>query len=185
MKDGIVMKPAQSAAGEARALAVQAKAAADQATDAKLLARLAKRRLKEARRRVLGPESVNIQSLEIATAGRTVRLVKHGEVWSLTQPLDWPANPLAVSGIVQDLALLEQKASFNVADLANNKLSLADYGLDKPKLTVVFTSGESGVTTTLPTLGAGAIHGDWPVRLSRVSSVVISIASSSCARADF
>jgi hypothetical protein len=50
MKEAILIKPAQTAAGEARALAVQAKTATDQATDAKLLARLAKRRLKEARR---------------------------------------------------------------------------------------------------------------------------------------
>ena len=48
-------------------------------------------RLKEARRHVLGPETINIQSLEIATGGRTVRLVKRGEGWALTQPFDWPA----------------------------------------------------------------------------------------------
>ena len=98
-------------------------------------------RLKEARRRVLGPESVNIQSLEIATGGRTVRLVKRGEAWSLTQPFDWPANPFAVNRILTTLQNLQHETSFAVADLAKNGQSLTDYGLEKPSLTVTFTTG--------------------------------------------
>jgi Domain of unknown function (DUF4340) len=98
-------------------------------------------RLKEARRRVLGPESVNIQSLEIVAGGRTVRLVKRGEAWALTQPFDWPANPFAVNRILTTLQNLQHETSFAVADLAKNGQSLADYGLEKPSLTVTFTSG--------------------------------------------
>ena len=98
-------------------------------------------RLKEARRRVLGPESVNIQSLEITTGGQTVRLVKRGEAWSLTQPFDWPANPFAVNRILTTLQNLQHETSFAVADLAKNGQSLADYGLEKPSLTVTFTTG--------------------------------------------
>ena len=98
-------------------------------------------RLKEARRHVLGPESVNIQSLEIATGGRIVRLVKRGEAWALTQPFDWPANPFAVNRILITLQTLQHETSFAVADLAKNGQSLADYGLEKPSLTVTFTTG--------------------------------------------
>jgi hypothetical protein len=104
-------------------------------------------RLKEARRRVLGPESINIQSLEIATGGRTVRLVKHGEAWALTQPFDWPANPYAVNRILTTLQTLQHETSFSVADLAKNGQSLADYGLEKPSLTVTFTTGLAGPET--------------------------------------
>jgi hypothetical protein len=98
-------------------------------------------RLKEERRRVLGPESVNIQSLEIATGGRTVRLVKRGDAWALTQPFDWPANPFAVNRILTTLQNLQHETSFAVADLAKNGQSLANYGLEKPSLTVTFTTG--------------------------------------------
>ena len=98
-------------------------------------------RLKEARRHVLGPETINIQSLEIATGGRTVRLVKRGEAWALTQPFDWPANPFAVSRILTTLQNLQHETSFAVADLAKNGQSLANYGLEKPSLTVTFTTG--------------------------------------------
>ena len=109
-------------------------------------------RLKEARRHVLGPESVNIQSLEIATSGRTVRLVKRGEAWSLTQPFDWPANPFAVNRILTTLQNLQHETSFAVADLAKNGQSLADYGLEKPSLTVTFTTGLAQAGATGPEL---------------------------------
>ena len=83
MKEGILIKPEQSAAGEARALAVKAKAAADQATDAKLLARLAKRRLKEARRdfkrarkasKKARKEAKVLQAAALAAAGKAAYL---------------------------------------------------------------------------------------------------------------
>jgi hypothetical protein len=109
-------------------------------------------RLKEARRRVLGPESVNIQSLEIASGGRTVHLVKRGEAWALTQPFDWPANPFAVNRILTTLQNLQHETSFAVADLAKNGQSLADYGLEKPSLTVTFTTGLTQPATPGPEL---------------------------------
>ncbi|MSU66548.1 MAG: DUF4340 domain-containing protein [Opitutus sp.] len=99
----------------------------------------------ETRRRVLGPEAANIRSLEISTtAGNVVSLVRNRDTWFLTKPLDWPANPHAVSSIVHELQLLEHETSFRVADLAKTNQALADYGLDKPKLTVAFSSRDPG-----------------------------------------
>ncbi len=103
---------------------------------------------REARRRVLGPETANIRSLEVkstATAG-SFGLERERETWFLTKPLDrWPANSLAVSGILHGLQLLEHETSFAVADLSKNNQTLADFGLDKPKLTVAFTSGDPAI----------------------------------------
>lgn len=97
----------------------------------------------EARRRVLGPETADIRSLTITGPGeKTIRLTRAGDDWSLAAPLDWPANPHAVSRIVNELQFLEHETSFSVADLEKNNQSLADYGLAEPKLTVAFTSGE-------------------------------------------
>lgn len=97
--------------------------------------------MREARRRVLGAEAADIRSLEISGPGtRLVALAKRGEKWFVTKPLEWPANPNAVSRIVTDLQFLEHETSFPVADLAGNGQSLADYGLDQPKVTVTFSS---------------------------------------------
>jgi hypothetical protein len=103
---------------------------------------------KEARRRVLGAEAADIRSLEIAGPGnRVLALAKRGETWFVTKPIDWPANATAVSRIVSDLQLLEHETSFSVADLSKSGLSLADYGLDQPKLSIAFASGATENTT--------------------------------------
>ncbi len=104
----------------------------------------------ESRRRVLGPETAVIQSLEI-TGGRLaepVRIEKRPEAWMLTKPIEWPANPHAVSRILNELMFLEHESSFLVKDLPKSGLSLADYGLDKPKLTVTFTAGAASAAST-------------------------------------
>ncbi len=106
---------------------------------------------KEARRRVLGAEAADIRTLEIAGAGRpTLTLAKRGDTWFITKPLEWPANPNAVSRIVNELQFLEHETSFYVRDLARNGQSIADYGLDQPKLTVSFSSGLNGTDATGP-----------------------------------
>jgi len=96
----------------------------------------------EARRRVLGAETADIRSLRISGPETTpINLIRQGDNWSLTEPIEWPANPHAVSRIINELQFLEHETSFSVADLAKNNQSLADYGLEQPRLTVTFTTG--------------------------------------------
>jgi hypothetical protein len=103
---------------------------------------------REARRLVLGAEAANIRTLELTTTapGGGFRLVRERDAWFITKPLDrWPANPHAVSAMLHSLELLEHETSFAVADLPKNNQTIADFGLEKPRLTVTFTSGESAV----------------------------------------
>ena len=106
----------------------------------------------EARRRVLGPEAADIRMLAVTSTapGGAFTLARRGEAWWLTAPLEWPANPHAVSSLIHELQLLEHVSSFNVADLAQNNQHLADYGIDpaKPRLAVKFSSGEGAAATT-------------------------------------
>lgn len=108
----------------------------------------------EARRRVLGPEASNIRSLEVdgAAPGTSYSLERRGDAWFLTRPVEWPANPNAVSRILNELQFLEHYTTFSTHDLEKNGLKLADYGLDQPKLTLTFTSGDDGAA------GASAAH---------------------------
>lgn len=99
----------------------------------------------EARSRVLGAETADIRSLRVSGPGfTTVHLDRQkDEKWALTEPIEWPANPHAVNRIINELQFLEHETSFSVADLQKNDQSLADYGLDNPRLTVSFTSGST------------------------------------------
>lgn len=101
--------------------------------------------LREARRRVLGSETANIQTLAVnhhVPGGVSYRLVRQREDWMLTEPLDWPANQHAVLSLVNALQFLENETSFPVAELAKSGMSLEDYGLAKPTMTISFASNE-------------------------------------------
>ncbi|MBX3751116.1 MAG: DUF4340 domain-containing protein [Opitutaceae bacterium] len=99
----------------------------------------------EARRRVLGPETADIRALRIDGPGLTpVALKRTGGDWALTEPLEWPANPHAVTRIVNELQFLEHESSFSVRDLEQSGQSLVDYGLANPRMVVTFTSGGEG-----------------------------------------
>ncbi|MEO6569095.1 MAG: DUF4340 domain-containing protein, partial [Opitutaceae bacterium] len=121
----------------------------------------------EARRRVLGPEASDIRSLQISSPspGGSFQLARRGDTWWITKPNElvgeWPANRPAVDRITNELIFLEHVASFNVADLAKNEQSLVNYGLDKPKLTISFTSGEGATkSATAVSLQIGDIVGN-------------------------
>jgi hypothetical protein len=101
---------------------------------------------REARRRVLGAEAANIRTLEVVSSvpGASFSLERRGDAWFLTKPVEWPANPNAVSRILNELQFLEHETSFPTRDLEKNGLKLADYGLEQPQVTLSFSSGEPG-----------------------------------------
>ena len=109
--------------------------------------------IEDSRSRVLGPEAANIQSLQISGSSLpdTVQLERNGDSWRIIAPCEWPANPHAVSRIINELQFLEHYTSFAVDNLGATDLSLADYGLDNPNLTVTFRSGsgETAIETAL------------------------------------
>jgi hypothetical protein len=107
---------------------------------------------REARRRVLGPETSDIRRLEVtgAAPGSAFALERRGDAWYLTKPVEWPANPNAVSRILNELQLLEHESSFSIAEMEKSGQKLADYGLDQPKLVVSFTSGETNAAESSP-----------------------------------
>lgn len=116
----------------------------------------------ESRRRVLGPEAADIRTLELTGAAlpAPVRLERRRDTWFMTAPFEWPANPHSAGGIVNELQLLEHEASFAVADLAQNKQSLADFGLAQPRLTVAFTSGDPVAAGGTPAASVALQIGD-------------------------
>lgn len=113
----------------------------------------------DVRQRVLGSEAADIRTLEVSADGAVrFRIERRGGRWLLTEPLVWPADPTAVNHLLTDLQFLKHVTSFAVRDAVKNGLSLSSYGLDRPKLTVTFTSGgpdTSGSEPTTTTLKLG------------------------------
>lgn len=96
-------------------------------------------RVQETRLRVLDASATDIRRLEIAGLAEPIVLERRGEDWFVAAPFEWPANPHAVKRILNELVFLEREASFTRAELERNGATLADYGLDKPALTLAFT----------------------------------------------
>jgi hypothetical protein len=82
--------------------------------------------------------AVNLQGITVGAPGTTaVTLEKRaGKTWHMTAPLDWLANETAVTTITGLVQNLVAKVTLPVAGLAANGQSLADYGLEKPELTL-------------------------------------------------
>lgn len=101
---------------------------------------------------ILGPEINSLQSIEISgpTRGTPVRLERRGESWVMTQPVEWPANENAVNRIFTELQQLRPQAFWAVKTLPKNNLSLADYGLDNPPLTLTLYPSNSGSAGAAP-----------------------------------
>ena len=97
----------------------------------------------QARRLVLGSTAANIQTLEIAGPIETIKMERRPAGWFIVSPVEWPAAENATRRILTELQLLERDASFTKAELEKNGLSLADYGLDKPALTLTFVPGSA------------------------------------------
>jgi len=107
---------------------------------------------------VLGPETSNVQTIEISTAdpAGSIRLERNADIerssdnWMLVKPLRWPANDFAVTRILSELQQLHPYATFTVTELAQTGQTLADYGLEKPPLTLTFTPAPAGPGSPAP-----------------------------------
>ena len=98
-----------------------------------------------------GEQTADIQALTIGLGDTPpIRLQRTGQnVWSITQPVNWPANPNAVSRIITALQFLKHDAVFNVADMTKDGRHLSDYGLDHPAITLGFVPAGATAPVTL------------------------------------
>jgi len=79
-------------------------------------------------------------------------LQRDGSNWTITEPLQWPANYFAINRILNQLQFLEEEASFSVEELEETGQTLADYGLEEPLLSITVSEGDRAVTLSIGTL---------------------------------
>lgn len=100
----------------------------------------------EAQRRLVLPAGSveETDALEIDGAGLPTRwrLSRQTEGWMLTEPVQWPANHYAVESILNQLRFMTWETRFDVADIARSGRTLADYGLETPRVVLTIRKGE-------------------------------------------
>jgi hypothetical protein len=87
---------------------------------------------------VLKFDREKVDSLEIASADRTLKFAKKGPDWRMTAPVDARADFSAIEGVVGRLNTAQMKAL-----TAPDATDLKPYGLDKPAYTVRLGAGSA------------------------------------------
>lgn len=102
---------------------------------------------------VLKLERDKIDRLTIVTPARTLEFAKDNNEWRMTAPLAARADFTSVDGLVSRLHTLQMKAL--VAPQAAN---LAEYGLDKPRVTIRLGSGSSQAALLIGKESGEGVH---------------------------
>ncbi|MGF1484301.1 MAG: DUF4340 domain-containing protein [Opitutales bacterium] len=71
---------------------------------------------------------------------------RSGERWDLSQPVNWPANDLAIDSILNELTGLDVRAAYRVDEIEDFGKSLGSYGLDDPIVELTYARGEKSGT---------------------------------------
>ena len=84
-------------------------------------------------------DAQKVDSLEVTSAGRTIKFAKVNGTWQLASPADPRSDPAAIDGVVGRVAGAQMKSVAPAADLT-------EYGLDKPVATARIGTGSSYAT---------------------------------------
>jgi uncharacterized protein DUF4340 len=87
-----------------------------------------------------------VDSLELASAGQTIRLEKSGDQWKIAKPVQAPADYVSVNGLLGQLQSAQMTA---LKDRPEDVKDLKQYGLDKPQVVATIGMGTSSVKLEL------------------------------------
>jgi hypothetical protein len=108
-----------------------------------------------------------VEIIELRTDAAAVRLVRDDGAWRLTEPLDSPADPAAVLGLLEAIAGLDAERV-----LGADEVDAAAYGLDDPPIELVLADGE-GRRFELAVGGTTPLGGKRAVRRGDADEVVL------------
>lgn len=102
----------------------------------------------------IGREIIEADRIELRSRNLPAAriLTRNGATWSITEPMQWPANYFAVNRILNQLQFLEEDASFSVDEIEKTGQSLADYGLEDPLVELKIAEGDQTLTLRIGTL---------------------------------
>lgn len=124
----------------------------------------------EKSKRVLDFKGADITQIQIRGVDRDFIFEKGKNTWSFKNPIKAAADSTVMEGILSSVEYLECRRELTPKDISAAHLSLADYGLDKPRLVVSFRGGKETITIHIgnEALGSGLyiqVEGDPSVYL--------------------
>src|SRR5437879_5165578 len=107
--------------------------------------------------RLLALRPEEISAVKFERTNQIARADKTNQSWNLTFPTFYPANTLAIDGLVEAVCGLTTPTYISPQELAASHHSIADYGLDFPTAALTLFRGE---TRTELLLGSRTPAGD-------------------------
>lgn len=131
------------------------------------------RRERAGRAFLIDPERVS--RLVISNDHLQVECVKEDGRWHLVRPMEARADQSEIQRVLYDLEAVEYAARIRVRELEQSGLTLADYGLEKPRALISYREGDRTVTICV---GKDAMLGDSVYAMVKGSDAVLSVGSS-------
>jgi hypothetical protein len=100
-------------------------------------------------KRLFDIKSGDVTQLEIKGPDRDFVFEKQNQKWNLKSPIQVRAYSTEVDGILSKVEYLEHKRILSQKDVSESKLTLADYGLDKPKTTTTIKTKDQTLSIHL------------------------------------
>lgn len=87
-----------------------------------------------------GVTSDRIKRVKITGAEREFEFAREGGRWMIEKPFKLRAEQGEIDNLLYAIEYLEQKRKISAEDMSESKTTLADYGLEKPRLTLEFVT---------------------------------------------
>jgi hypothetical protein len=83
-----------------------------------------------------------IKSVEVVKTDQSVLFEKLDQKWWIRTPIQVRADPYQIQQVLSILEFLPRKRELSPEEISESKLTLADYGLDKPRMTARFKTSQ-------------------------------------------
>lgn len=112
---------------------------------------------KEKQKRIFEFKSEDVHEIAIKGVDRDLLFERQGSLWLFKKPLQVRANSPEIEGLLSAMQYMERNRRMTPKDIADSKLSLRDFGLEKPRIAVSLKT-KSG--TVVLNVGSEARQGD-------------------------
>jgi len=90
-----------------------------------------------------GLRGERVMDIEIIPAGaREIDVTRSNGVWLLQKPLSYPAQAVAIDGLLAALQKLTPVTAFSAGEMNSHKNADAEFGFDNPQYTINLTAGD-------------------------------------------
>jgi hypothetical protein len=102
--------------------------------------------LADQRKRVVDIKASEVVGIGVKGADRDFLFEKEKGKWNFKKPLQVRANGNELEGVLSSMEYMERRRTLTPSEIAEAKLSLKDYGLEKPRISVSFRTRSKTVT---------------------------------------